>query len=58
MTTVKLHKLYIASHRTNENGVVERKCSKCQEWKEEKNNFYMMNKSKPEKGFHSKCKKM
>jgi len=39
------------------NGIKERKCTKCQEWKPETTEyFYMRNKSKPEKGFGSECK--
>lgn len=39
------------------NGVKERRCTKCQEWKPETiEYFYMHNKSKPEKGYQSECK--
>lgn len=38
------------------NGIKERKCSKCNKWKPETIEFfYMMNKSKPEKGFQAEC---
>lgn len=44
-------------HCINKNNIIERKCGKCGEWLEENtNNFYMVNKSKPEKGFLSWCK--
>lgn len=44
-------------HKINENGIIERQCTQCQEWKEEStNNFYLLNKSYPEKGFHAWCK--
>lgn len=44
-------------HRINDKGIVERQCTQCGEWLEENtDNFYMMNKSKPELGFSSKCK--
>lgn len=40
------------------NGVKERKCSQCGEWKPETiEYFYLVNKSKPEKGFKAECKK-
>jgi hypothetical protein len=43
--------------RTNENGITERYCNTCGEWKEENtDNFYLRNKSKPEKGYGSECK--
>lgn len=39
------------------NGIKERRCSKCNEWKPETiEYFYMHNKSKPEKGFQAECK--
>jgi len=39
-------------------GVKERRCSKCQEWFPETTEYYYMrNKSKPERGFQSECKK-
>ncbi len=38
------------------NGIKERRCSKCKEWKPETTEyFYMRNKSKPEKGFQATC---
>lgn len=38
------------------NGIKERKCSKCGEWKPETiEYFYLHNKSKPEKGFQAAC---
>ena len=40
------------------NEIKERKCSQCGEWKPETTEyFYLVNKSKPEKGFKSECKK-
>jgi len=57
MTKINSHALYKLNHRINEKGIVERRCTKCQEWKEENiENFYLHNKKKPEKGFHSECK--
>jgi len=50
--------LWNNTHRVNINNIVERFCIQCEEWKEENiDNFYMMNKSYPEKGYQSKCKK-
>lgn len=44
-------------HRINENNIIERKCTQCDQWLEENtDNFYLMNKSKPEKGFTPWCK--
>ena len=43
-------------HKININNIVERICTQCGEWKEETENFYMQNKSKPEMGFGSWCK--
>jgi hypothetical protein len=37
-------------------GIVYRQCSQCNEWKIENEEFYLHNKSKPEKGFQSECK--
>lgn len=54
ISTLKQYKL---NHRTNKNGVIERKCSQCGQWKEENyNNYYMKNKSKPELGYSPECK--
>ena len=40
------------------NGVKERRCSKCKEWFPETTEYYYMhNKSKPERGYQSECKK-
>jgi hypothetical protein len=51
------YKWYL-SHRENENGIIERQCSKCKQWLEENtDNFYLHNKSKPEMGFIPECKK-
>lgn len=48
---------YMANHKTID-GITYRKCSKCNEWLQESiDNFYMMNKTKPEKGLCAKCKK-
>jgi len=39
-------------------GIKERKCSQCKEWKPETTEYYYMrNKNKPERGFSSECKK-
>ena len=57
MTKINTHELYKLNHRTNDCGIIERRCTGCQEWLEENaDNFYMMNKSKPEKGFNAWCK--
>jgi len=37
-------------------GIVYRQCSQCNEWKIENEEFYLHNKSKPEKGYQSECK--
>jgi hypothetical protein len=44
-------------HRTNVEGKIERLCSICKEWKIEAENFYLRNKSKPEKGYNPECNK-
>lgn len=45
-------------HRVNENNIVERYCTQCKEWIEENTeNFYLANKSYPERGYNSRCKK-
>lgn len=58
MTRVEYNKiLWSKYHRLNINNIVERFCIQCEEWKEENtDNFYMMNKSYPERGYQSKCK--
>jgi hypothetical protein len=55
----KLKKYYWEKyHRVNEQGIIERQCTKCNEWIEENlENFYLKNKKKPELGFSSQCKK-
>lgn len=51
------HQQWLKNHRVNEDGVIERLCSKCNIWKEEsEDNFYLANKSKPEKGFSGECR--
>jgi len=58
MKNKSTHEQYNENHRTNESENIERKCTKCHKWKmENEDNFYMMNKSKPEKGFMAECKK-
>lgn len=55
-TYTKTADIFFINIRDN-NGVKERRCTKCQEWKPETTEyFYMKNKSKPEKGFNSECK--
>lgn len=45
-------------HRINENNNIERQCTLCEDWLEENvDNFYMLNKSYPEKGYMGRCKK-
>lgn len=54
---ISSHEQYKLNHRINSNGIMERRCTTCGEWKEENiNNFYMMNKKKPKMGFASGCK--
>lgn len=54
---IDTHEQYKINHRINDNRVIERRCSKCLEWKEETlNNFYLKNKSKPEMGFTPECR--
>jgi hypothetical protein len=44
------------SHRTNDNGEIERICTKCKRWILENNdNFYLRFPKKPKKGFSPKC---
>lgn len=44
------------SHRINDNGEIERKCTKCSEWIiENNNNFYFRKPKIPEMGFVPKC---
>jgi hypothetical protein len=48
---------YEALKRINKYEITERQCTTCQDWKEETtDNFYMMNKLKPQKGFMAECK--
>jgi len=55
MTTVNTHALYVQNHRTNDNGIVERKC---QEWLEESyDNYYYVNKKDVNKKFLPECRK-
>jgi len=49
--------LWNKNHRININNIIERQCSNCGEWKEENTSFYLQNKSYPERGFNSWCKK-
>ena len=49
---------YWLRRRVNNKGNIEKQCSKCDQWSEENDdNYYWMNKSKPEIGFSSWCKK-
>lgn len=49
--------MVVANKREN-NNIIERQCTQCQEWKPETTEYYYMhNKSKPEKGFQPECKK-
>ena len=51
------NKQYIMNHRTNNEGVTERRCTKCQEWLVESyDNYYYKDKWNPEKGFTPECK--
>jgi hypothetical protein len=43
-------------HRINSEGKKERICTSCNNWLVEEDNFYLKNKSKPEKGYGSQCK--
>jgi len=54
---ISSHVKYKINHKTNNNGIIERRCTKCGEWKEEiLINFYLKNKSKPEIGFTPMCR--
>jgi len=45
------------NNRLSEDGVPEKRCTQCEEWKEETlDNFYMINKSTPERGLTPQCK--
>lgn len=56
MKYTKTHSKFFENIREVD-GVKERRCTKCKEWKPETiEYFYMKNKSKPEKGFQSECK--
>jgi len=58
MTKINTHALYKLNHRTNDSGIIERRCTGCQNWFEENtDNFYLMKKSEPKRGFHAQCKK-
>jgi len=44
-------------HQLNENNIVERHCTECKQWLEENlDNFYLMNKKIPERGFTAMCR--
>lgn len=44
-------------HRINEDSIIERKCTTCNTWYPETiEHYYMMNKSKPQKGYMAQCK--
>jgi len=52
-----LKKSWYENHREI-NGIKERRCTACEEWfPETEEYFYMRNKSKPERGLNSECKK-
>lgn len=54
---INSHELYKLNHRINEKGIVERRCTKCQEWKDENSdNYYYVNKKKLENKFMPECK--
>lgn len=42
--------------RNNNSNIIEKCCTKCNEWKEEATFYYMKNKSKPELGYMPVCK--
>lgn len=49
--------MYWLIRRINNNNIIEKKCTICEEWKEETyDNFYFTNKKKPELGYSSGCK--
>ena len=55
--TINTHALYALNHRTNDEGIVERRCTNCQEWKAETvDNFYYVNKKVINKRFTPECK--
>lgn len=54
---IDTHEQFRLNRRINDNGKTERRCTKCLEWKEENlDNYYMMNKNKPEMGFTPACR--
>lgn len=54
---INTHEMYKLNHRINNQGIVERRCTICENWLEENyDNFYMINKKKPELGYSSGCK--
>ena len=46
---------YNQTHKIIE-GVIYKQCTQCKEWKIESEEFYLHNKSKPEKGYSPECK--
>jgi hypothetical protein len=44
------------THKINIEGKIERQCTQCKEWKDEKEEFYLHNKNKPDKGHCPECK--
>jgi len=54
---INTHEQFKLNHRTNNDEKIERRCTKCLEWKEENiDNFYMKNKKTPELGFTPACR--
>ena len=59
MTTKSIgsHNKHKINNRIDNNGLTERRCTICLEWKELNiDNFYMQNKKKPEMGFTPQCR--
>lgn len=51
------HEVYKLNHRVNEKGILERRCTSCQEWKEENyDNFYYVNKKASKLRFTPECR--
>jgi len=54
---VDTHAMYKINHRINGDGITERRCTMCDEWKEETlDHYYLKNKKKPEIGYTPACR--
>ena len=51
------HEQHIINNRIGINGIAEKRCTKCLKWKDANlDNFYLVNKSKPERGLTPTCR--